>query len=348
MSEPIQPTGAPAPAAGAPSQPQDAPKDQQLQKADPPPARPPREVRVVVSDIMLLDTAKFEQMQRIAAAMAESSIIPDHLVAQPWWWRKNMAPAELTGMRTQLGNEEWNRSWADARKRTVANCFLVVEQSFRWGMSPFAVAPETYVIGGKLAYQGKLILAVVNVLAGLEDRLEYEWTGEKGKDSRAIVIRGTFPGGKVREDGINVGDAKTDNMMWKKDPDQKLLYSGAIHWARRWCPEVVLGVMTLEDVERIEEEERQRGPLRLGSTLDAFAQGGEIGTGGAAGAVIEVEHRPDPVSLEAGAAIPQEAAAASLGEAAKEVSEPSPGAGGDGQLPLGGDPLDESATRRRR
>lgn len=30
--------------------------------------------------------------------------------------------------------------------------------------------------------------------------------------------------------------------MWTSDPDQKLWYSGVLKWARRHCPEVVLGV----------------------------------------------------------------------------------------------------------
>jgi hypothetical protein len=324
LSEPItqQPTAtvaAPPPAAGSL-----VPAEQQPQQQL---ARPGREVRVVVSDILLLDTAKFEQMQRIAGAMAESSIIPDHLVAQPWWWKKNMSPAELGQMQEKLGKEEWGRSWAEAKKRTVANCFLVVEQSFRWGMSPFAVAPETYVVGGKLAYQGKLVLAVVNELAGLEGRLQFEWSGT-GQE-RAIKIWGRFRGETVdREDTLTLKQAKTDNKMWTADPDQKLLYSGILHWARRWCPEVVLGVKSVEDLERIEEDERLRGPQRLGSALDAFAAAGELPAGPPA-QVIDVTGTPQ-----------QEAPAASAAAApAAEVREREPGeddAGADGQLPLGG------------
>jgi hypothetical protein len=40
------------------------------------------------------------------------------------------------------------------------------------------------------------------------------------------------------------GKAATQQVhrMWTSDPDQKLWYSGVLKWARRHCPEVVLGV----------------------------------------------------------------------------------------------------------
>ncbi len=278
MTEPIT---APAPNADAPP-------------AAPPAAlapRPAKEVRVVVSDTQILDTGMFEQMQRIALSMSEASILPDHLVAHPWWDPKNkMSPAERMQTRDKLGADEFRAGMAEAKKRTIANCFLVVEQSVRWGMSPFAVAPETYVVGGKLAFQGKLVLAVVNELAGLEKRLDFEWSGE-GK-TRQITIRGRFKGDPVeRVDTIVWDKVKTDNKMWAADPDQKLLYTGVLHWARRWCPEVVLGVKTIEDLERIVEDEARALP-RIPSTLDAFA-GGAQASAALSSAPIDVSALPD-------------------------------------------------------
>lgn len=269
-----------------------------------PPAR--REIRVVESQIALIDTAKFEQMQRVAEAMASATIIPDHLVAQPYWWKKNMAPAEYEARRKELGPEEWARSWAEARRRTVANCFLVVEQAFRWGMSPFAVAPETYVVGGKLAFQGKLVLAVVNVLAGLSKRLAFSWSGD-GPD-RAITISGQFADeDEPRVDTIVWKSVKTENAMWKADPDQKLLYTGVLHWSRRHCPEVVLGVKSLEDLEaELEAERRGSGgtlvsdiltPAAPQQALSAPAEPFEVGPPAASNPVIEATAKPAATSV---------------------------------------------------
>lgn len=226
-----------------------------------------REVQIVASEVAVLDTAKFDQMQRIATAMAGCSIIPDHLIANPWWWRKNMSPADIAQQREKLGEEAFQASRSEANRRTMANCFLVVNQAVRWEMDPFAIAPETYVVGGKLGYQGKLVAAVVNARAGLERRLDYRFSGS-GLDRKVEVI-GHFKGEtEPRVIELTVGQAKTDNQMWKKDPDQKLIYSAVTKWARRWCPEIVLGVLTDDDLERIA---RQRGVVTEDDVLEVLA-----------------------------------------------------------------------------
>lgn len=192
-----------------------------------PAAAPRRDVRVVEDNsaaAYLFDTARFEHMQRIASAMASASLIPDHLKGKG-------SPQE-------------------AYAQTVGNCFLVVNQAVRWQMDPFAVAPETYSVGGKLAYQGKLVAAVVNARAGLIERLSYAFEG--AGDGRKVTVLGTFQGeAEPRTVILTVKEGKTNNQMWVKDPDQKLIYSGVVKWARRHCPEVVLGVMTDDDMERM-------------------------------------------------------------------------------------------------
>jgi hypothetical protein len=163
----------------------------------------------------LFDTARFEQLQRVANAMAFSTFLPAHL---------------------KTGTKE----------ETVSNCLRVLNQAFRWGMDPFAVVDETYVVRGKLAYQGKLVAAIVNAKANLTERLKFSFAGSG--DKRTVTVSGTFTGEQEpRTVEVELGKVKTDNQMWAKDPDQKLCYNGAIKWARRHCPELILGVITEDD-----------------------------------------------------------------------------------------------------
>lgn len=191
-----------------------------------------REIRIVQDDgplANLMDTARFEHMQRIALVMSNGSLVPDHLKYE----KGNAKNAPLSA------------------QAVAANCFRVVDQALRWGFDPFAIIDETFVVGGKLGYQGKLVAAVINARAGLTSRLRYEFhaTG----DNRTVTVIGTFNGEMdARSVELRLGDARTDNQMWRKDPDQKLIYSGVVKWARRHCPEVVLGVLTDDDIERIE------------------------------------------------------------------------------------------------
>lgn len=167
----------------------------------------------------LLQTDTFNQMWRVAMAMARSALCPKHLRA-----------AQL--------------------EETAATCLRVVNQAYRWGFDPFAVADESYVVHGKLGYQGKLVAAVVNSRGGLEERLSFAFKGEG--DGRTVTVSGRFRGqDEAKSIDLSVKQAKTDNDMWKKDPDQKLCYSGSIKWARRYCPELILGVLTDDDLERI-------------------------------------------------------------------------------------------------
>lgn len=172
-----------------------------------------------------MDSVKFEHMQRLATLMATCSLLPEHL--RNGSDKKPLAPQQV-----------------------MANAFMVVNQAVRWGMDPFALAGESYVIGGKLAFQGKVAIALINTQGGVTRPIEFAYSGSG--DGRTVTVSGSFPGDeKPRTVTISVGQAKTGNQMWTKDPDQKLAYSGAIKWARRHCPQVVMGVLTLEDVERM-------------------------------------------------------------------------------------------------
>lgn len=186
---------------------------------------PKREIRVVEDRLNdLMDTAKFDHCWRIAQAMGKASLIPKHL----------------------KGSDI---------EQTVANCFLVVNQSLRWKLDPFAVAPETYEVGGKLGYQGKLIAAVINTRAGLADKLSYTFSGKRGTDEYEVTVSGRFADEEApRTVSVSVGQAKTQNQMWTRDPEQKLVYTGSIRWARRHAPEIIMGIMTDDDLDFIKEE----------------------------------------------------------------------------------------------
>lgn len=209
----------------------------------------------------LFDTARFEQSQRIAIAMAHSNLLPAHLDGD-----KNAA-AELR------------------REQRIANCLRVVNQAVRWGMDPFAIMDETYVVRGKLGYQGKLVTAIVNARAGLCGRLAFTFAGKLGTDDYEVTVSGQFTNeSEPRTVTLSVRQAKTDNQMWKSDPQQKLCYSGATKWARRHCPEILLGVVTEDDIERMTQQELAAAPRTVTDITRALT---------------EVKDEPAPVNPDA-------------------------------------------------
>lgn len=175
----------------------------------------------------LLDTARFNHVWRIASAIASATLLPDHLRLD-----RNKNPL--------------------SEKQVQSNVFRVVSQAIRWGFDPYSVVDETYVVAGRLGYQGKLIAAVVNARAGLKGNLEFLYSGS-GQD-RTVTVSGSFVGDtSPRTITLSVAQAKTSNKMWTSDPDQKLAYTGSTKWARRHAPEVMLGVLTDDDLDKIRE-----------------------------------------------------------------------------------------------
>ena len=71
---------------------------------------------------------------RLAKMMAISSLCPEHLKVDG---NKNLLPLDTV----------------------IANCGRIVNQAQRWGMDPFAIIDETYIVKGKIGYQGKLVAA---------------------------------------------------------------------------------------------------------------------------------------------------------------------------------------------
>lgn len=225
----------------------------------------------------LLDTGKFEQMVRVANLMFSTPMLPLH----------------LRGVIKKNEPTDW---YSD--EEVKATCFLVVNQAIRWNMDPFAVMGETYVVGGKLAWQGKLVAAVVNARANLKAPLNYRFEGTKGGDDYTCFVSGLFEGeSEPRVSSLSYGSAKTSNSMWTKDPEQKLAYSAVVRWARRYCPEVVLGVMTDDDLERITE--REVGP----SVTKPVTKFEELKARLAQNAASEVKDAPESVSEQSTAPV---------------------------------------------
>lgn len=137
-------------------------------------------------------------------------------------------------------------------QNSPGDCLMVIEQSMRWGMSPFAVAQATSVVKGKLCFEGKLVSAAIQSSGVLEGRLHYDFQGEE--DDRKVVCSGTIKGEKhPRIVEVTLESAKTNNEWWKKTPDQMLTYHSARVWARRHTPEVMLGVYSPDELDTPKE-----------------------------------------------------------------------------------------------
>lgn len=163
-------------------------------------------------------------------------------------------------------------------------CMAVVMQAARWGMDPFAVAQKTFIVGnsGVLGYEAQLVNAVINTMAPTKDRMHFEWFGawenivgrfvEKTSsqnkkyiapgwnlnDEAGVGVRAwaTLKGeSEPRELVLMLSQAQVRNStLWATDPRQQLAYLAVKRWARLYCPDVILGVYTADEIDEREEK----------------------------------------------------------------------------------------------
>jgi hypothetical protein len=157
-------------------------------------------------------------------------------------------------------------------------CLAVAMQAMRWEMDPFAVASKSYNVKDIIAYEAQLIAAVVHTRAPLKTRPTYEYTGE-GQDRRCAVSA-MFDDGVTRSyESPRIADITTKNSpLWKADPDQQLGYYSIRAFARRYCPEVILGVYTPEEAEIFRGPDNARDVTPKPSLADRLSAGGDGAT----------------------------------------------------------------------
>ena len=202
----------------------------------------------MIDNISILTNGElFDRLRTLSAVMANSgAFVPDHFRGKP-----------------------------DA-------CMAVVMQAARWGMDPFAVAQKTHIVSGTLGYEAQLINAVITNMSPTKDRLHYDWFGpwekiigrfvEKTngqgkkyiapgwdlKDEAGVGVRvwATMKGeDEPRELVIMLSQAQVRNStLWASDPRQQLAYLAIKRWARLYCPDVILGVYSADEVEEREEK----------------------------------------------------------------------------------------------
>ncbi|MGF6444355.1 RecT family recombinase [Paraburkholderia youngii] len=158
-----------------------------------------------------------------------------------------------------------------------ADCFAVAMQAFQWRMNPFAVAQKTHISqGGQLGYEAQLVNAVVSNLAPITGRPDYEFLGDWTKVLGKVEERKSDKGGKyyvatytkADEEGLGVivratlrGESEPREVtvmmsqayprfstQWATDPQQQIGYLAIRKWARRFTPDVLLGVYTQDEL----------------------------------------------------------------------------------------------------
>ncbi|NBW19964.1 MAG: hypothetical protein EBR82_69535, partial [Caulobacteraceae bacterium] len=166
----------------------------------------------------------FDQGQRMAAALAGSSILPD-------CYRADKAGG----------------------KQALSNCLMLLSLAQRLQMDPFLVGQNMVPINGRPAFSSAFVIALINQ-SGRFTPLRFSYSG--AGDTRACVASATDvrSGTELAGNPVSVKMAKDygwygrSGSQWAKNTDQLLAYRAAGWFGRLHCPEVLLGVATREEI----------------------------------------------------------------------------------------------------
>ncbi len=204
------------------------------------------------------------QLQAVAGLMAQAAVtVPEHLRGNP------------------------------------ADCMAIIMQAMQWGMNPYAVAQKTHLVNGVLGYEAQLVNAVISSSNAIVGRFHYEYEGDWSKCARTreeVVKKPAKGGGTYEkkeivrgwtsedEQGLSVrvgavlrGESEItwgepiylssvitrNSPLWVSNPKQQIAYLALKYWARLYCPAVVLGVYTPDEVEHRTEKEINPAPARV-------------------------------------------------------------------------------------
>lgn len=204
----------------------------------------------------------FEDAQRIAKALASSTLIPPQFQGQ----------------------------------QGFANCLVALEISHRLGLSPFLVMQHVHVIHGRPSFSSQFLIALVNG-CGEFSPLRFELKGEGDQQACRCTATDLKSGEPLEGPWVSIAMAKKEGWAskngskWATMPELMLRYRAAAFWQRLYASHLTLGFKTEEEVLDVEPVTVRPEPTLPKTTLEDLNQ--QI-TKPAAAPVVITDPEPEP------------------------------------------------------
>ena len=139
-----------------------------------------------------------------------------------------------------------------------ANCLIALDMAYRMNMSPLNVMQNLFVVKGRPGWSGQYCIAAINACGRFSPlefvRLLDDKGNLKGYYAKATnVLTGMIcEGSPITWDMVR-GEGWYDKAgsKWKTMPDQMFKYRCAAFFARTFCPEVLNGLQTVEELRDV-------------------------------------------------------------------------------------------------
>jgi len=134
-----------------------------------------------------------------------------------------------------------------------ANCFLALEMSQRLGINFFELVNGLYVVHGTPAFSGAFTISRINASGLFQSGLNFSTEGEG--PTLKVTAYAKKHDGSMCSATVSMEMAKqegwTKNIKYKTMPEHMLTYRAATFFCRRYCPEILMGARTADEVEDI-------------------------------------------------------------------------------------------------
>lgn len=178
---------------------------------------------------IFLDTASFDQAYRAANLLSRTTVVPDHFKGKP------------------------------------ENCFVVLSLAKQLKENVLTLMQKTYVVGGKMGLESQIIIGLVNTRGPFSTPISYETkVDENGKIKSCTAFASLRSTGERCEFTLTAemvekeGWAKKTGSKWVTLPELMYRYRAAAFLARLYCPEVIMGLHTREELEDIRDRVEQK------------------------------------------------------------------------------------------
>jgi hypothetical protein len=182
---------------------------------------------------MLLNVAKYEQMQRVATMLSKSDFVPDRF------------------------------------RNNVGNCMVAMDMANLLNMHPVMLMRCMYVVHGTPGFEGKFVSALINSSGRYEGKLKYEWKGSSGQMDWGCRAYAVLKGSDERVNGpwIDIRMVKAEGWdqpkgrgdrqvpsKWSTMPEIMFMYRAATFFGRAHDSDLLMGMNTIDELEDMSAE----------------------------------------------------------------------------------------------
>lgn len=181
---------------------------------------------IVKSENAFADSGSFEMAQRMAMALSKSELIPK------------------------------------AYQNNIPSTMIALELAQRTGVSPIMVMQNLHVIQGKPSWSSSFIIAVINSYKKFSMPLNFIINGD-GDKRGCIAYTTGIDGSRYEGPEVTIKMAIDEGWMgkagskWKTMPDLMLRYRAAAFFGRLYCPEVLMGMHTEDELLDLQKPIKQ-------------------------------------------------------------------------------------------